>query len=77
MQTTLMQGILSRIFKSEFGLEDFFKRVNFLQCDIEAILNSQLLKFSEITRKMNMVVQRQAWQFFLEKTVISYIGCLL
>jgi len=44
---------------------------------MEEILNESLTSFQDFTDKMSYKVQRQAWTFFLEKTVICYIQCML
>ena len=44
---------------------------------MEGVLNISLVTFQDFTDKMSIQVQRQAWSFFLEKTVICYIQCML
>ena len=74
MQTTLLLRLISQIFKNK--LEHRFK-CQFLDLDMESILNESLNSFCGYAEQMSHKVQRQAWTFYLEKTVIYYIQCML
>lgn len=71
----MLLRIVSKLFKVK--LEPIYKIVMFLDLDMEAILNESLVSFQDFSDKMSHKVQRQAWTFFLEKTVICYIQCML
>jgi len=64
----------SAIFK--LRLDMFYNR-NFLELDMEVILNESFKSFEDYSSKMSRSTSRQAWASFLERTVLCYIQCML
>jgi hypothetical protein len=50
---------------------------SFLDLDMENILNQSFLLFEDYTSKMSASTKRQTWTYFLERTVLCYIQCML
>ena len=57
-------------------LKGLFDR-NFLELDMEYVLNESLKIFEDYSGKMSKSTGRQAWTEFLEKTVHCYLQCML
>ena len=64
----------SSIFKLK--LEPLYNR-NFLELDMEPILNESFRFFEDYASKMSKSTSRQGWACFLERTVLCYIQCML
>lgn len=56
MQTLLLQRIVQKLFKQK--VEPIFKTFQFLDLDMEEILNESLTSFQDFTEKMSYKVQR-------------------
>jgi hypothetical protein len=50
---------------------------NFLELDMEIILNESFRFFEDYGNKMSESTARLAWTTFLERTVLCYIQCML
>ncbi len=73
MQDYCLNTIANTVFKK---LDLLYKK-DFLNLDMEYILNESFLRFEEQEERMNPFTSRNGWACFLERTVLNYIQCML
>ncbi|CDW71658.1 ph domain containing protein [Stylonychia lemnae] len=74
IQSVLLNQMTNAIFKIRL---DLLYTKNFLDQDMEVILNESFRFFEDYSSKMSRSTSRQAWACFLERTVLCYIQCML
>ena len=70
IQVMLLDKMTNTIFKLK--ISNLYNK-NFLDLDMEYILNESFKFFEDYTKKMAKSTSRLAWTTFLEKTVLCYI----
>lgn len=70
----MLNQMTSAIFK--LRLDQLYNK-NFLELDMELILNESFKLFEDYAGKMSRSTSRLAWASFLERTVLCYIQCML
>lgn len=55
------------------AIDSYFFKKNFIDIDMNIIVNQAFLSFQMLTDMMEEKTKRTAWEFFLERTVMCYI----
>jgi hypothetical protein len=80
MQDILIASICNEIFKKDLKeynnnrqISIYFKNMNFIDLDMQGIVNQAFLTFEMLSDMMEEKTKRAAWLAFLENTVFCYI----